>query len=52
MILPENINFTSWSSKMGNENINTGNIFDAALVSRTNKPCLQQTQNEIAYIKV
>lgn len=37
---------------MGNENTNVGNIFGAALDSRTNSPCLKKTQNEITYRKV
>ena len=52
MILLENINYISWPFKIGNENINAGNIFGAALDSRTNSPCLKKAQNEIAYRKV
>ena len=42
MILLENINYISWPFKMGNENINAGNIFGAALDSRTNSSCLKK----------
>ena len=52
MILLENINCISWPFKMGNENINAGNIFSAALDSRTNTPCLKKIHNEITYRKV
>jgi len=52
MILLENINYISWPFKMGNENINAGNIYGAALDSITNSPCLKKTQNEITYRKV